>query len=106
MSLRIATFCLALIGAALPAAAVPTLFIIGDSTVHNNTPGQQGWGDPLIKEFDSAKITVANRAMGGRSSRTFLTEGNATVMAEAIRGLKGSPLGKALLPATPLKPTP
>ncbi len=75
MSLRIATFCLSLTGGTLSAAALPTLFIIGDSTVHNNTPAQQGWGDPLIKEFDPAKITVANRAMGGRSSRTFLTEG-------------------------------
>lgn len=75
MSLRIAIFSLALIGSILPASALPTLFIIGDSTVHNNTPAQQGWGDPLIKEFDPAKITVANRAMGGRSSRTFLTEG-------------------------------
>ena len=75
MSLRLTIFCLTLIGATLPAAALPTLFIIGDSTVHNNTAGQQGWGDPLIKEFAPAKIKVANHAMGGRSSRTFLTEG-------------------------------
>jgi rhamnogalacturonan acetylesterase len=53
----------------------PTLFIVGDSTVRNGTPGQQGWGDPLIKLFDSAKIKVENHAIGGRSSRTFQTEG-------------------------------
>ena len=53
----------------------PTLFIIGDSTVKNSTEGQQGWGDPLAELFDSAKIKVVNRARGGRSSRTFLTEG-------------------------------
>ena len=34
-----------------------------------------GWGDPLVDEFDPAKINVVNRAIGGRSSRTFLTEG-------------------------------
>jgi sialate O-acetylesterase len=34
-----------------------------------------GWGDPLVNEFDPAKISVINRAIGGRSSRTFLTEG-------------------------------
>jgi lysophospholipase L1-like esterase len=34
-----------------------------------------GWGDPIGAYFDQAKITVINRAMGGRSSRTFLTEG-------------------------------
>ena len=60
---------------ALPLAAKPTLWIIGDSTVRNNTRGQQGWGDPLIGLFDSEKITVINKAIGGRSSRSFLTEG-------------------------------
>ncbi len=55
--------------------ARPTLFIIGDSTVRNGTGGQMGWGDPLVDEFDPAKISVINRAIGGRSSRTFLTEG-------------------------------
>lgn len=52
-----------------------TLYIIGDSTVRNNTKGQQGWGDPLSGMFDKTKITVENRALGGRSSRTFQTEG-------------------------------
>jgi len=53
----------------------PSLFIVGDSTVKNGTAGQQGWGDPLIKLFDSAKIDVQNHAIGGRSSRTFINEG-------------------------------
>jgi rhamnogalacturonan acetylesterase len=53
----------------------PTLFIVGDSTVKNNTPGQQGWGDPLIKLFNLARVNVENHAIGGRSSRTFQTEG-------------------------------
>lgn len=55
--------------------ARPSLYIIGDSTVRNNTPGQMGWGDPLKSLFDAQKITVENHAIGGRSSRTFLTEG-------------------------------
>jgi len=53
----------------------PTLFVVGDSTVKNGTPGQQGWGDPVIKLFDPSKIKVENHAIGGRSSRTFQTEG-------------------------------
>src|SRR2546421_11763292 len=53
----------------------PTLFIIGDSTVKNGTKGQVGWGDPLADLFDHSKIRVVNRALGGRSSRTYLTEG-------------------------------
>jgi len=54
---------------------LPTLFIVGDSTVKNNTKGQQGWGDPLAAFFDPTKIKVENHAIGGRSSRTFQTEG-------------------------------
>ena len=53
----------------------PTLFIIGDSTVKTPTEGQQGWGDPIAELFDQKKIRVENRARGGRSSRTFQTEG-------------------------------
>jgi len=53
----------------------PTLFIIGDSTVKTPTEGQQGWGDPIADLFDQKKIKVDNRARGGRSSRTFQTEG-------------------------------
>ena len=58
-----------------PCWAKPALYLIGDSTVRNSTVGQMGWGDPLVGEFDPAKISVINRAIGGRSSRTFLTEG-------------------------------
>ncbi len=56
-------------------SAKPTLFLIGDSTVHNRTRSQMGWGDVLAPWFEPTKITVINRALGGRSSRTFLTEG-------------------------------
>jgi rhamnogalacturonan acetylesterase len=54
---------------------LPTLFIIGDSTVHNTTSGLCGWGDVIGQLFDTSKINIQNRAMGGRSSRTFMAEG-------------------------------
>lgn len=54
---------------------LPTLFIIGDSTVKNSSQGLQGWGDAIGGYFDQTKIKVENRARGGRSSRTFITEG-------------------------------
>src|ERR1700704_5219707 len=54
---------------------LPTLFLIGDSTVKNSTQGLQGWGDAIGASFDQSKIKVENRARGGRSSRTFMTEG-------------------------------
>ncbi|HEX8235235.1 MAG TPA: rhamnogalacturonan acetylesterase [Abditibacteriaceae bacterium] len=53
----------------------PTLFLIGDSTVKVGTKGQMGWGEQIGKYFDGTKIKVDNRARGGRSSRTFFTEG-------------------------------
>jgi lysophospholipase L1-like esterase len=52
---------------------LPTLFVVGDSTASNGP--DLGWGSHLGKYFDATKITVVNRARGGRSSRTFQTEG-------------------------------
>lgn len=57
----------------------PTLYIIGDSTVKNGTgKGADqfwGWGSLIQDYFDTSKISIENRAIGGRSSRTFITEG-------------------------------
>jgi lysophospholipase L1-like esterase len=59
---------------------LPTLFLIGDSTVRNGrgdgANGQWGWGEPLVDRFDTNRINVVNRAVGGLSSRTFLTQGH------------------------------
>lgn len=54
---------------------LPTLWLVGDSTVKVGTPKQRGWGDEIAAFFDTEKINVVNRAIGGRSSRTFQTEG-------------------------------
>lgn len=57
--------------------SLPTIFIAGDSTA---APGsgenQRGWGVPFADYFDPEKVNIANRARGGRSSRTFITEGH------------------------------
>ena len=56
---------------------LPTLWLIGDSTVRNGTLGdgsnlnQWGWGAPIVAYFNAEKINVVNRAFGGTSSRTF-----------------------------------
>ncbi len=63
---------------------LPTVFLIGDSTVRNGAgdgqglgaQGQWGWGEPLAAYFDPAKVNLVNRAVGGLSSRTYLTGGN------------------------------
>ena len=58
----------------------PTFFIIGDSTVKNGKGrgdgGLWGWGDFLGGYFDTSRLAVRNHALGGRSSRTFITEGH------------------------------
>ena len=54
---------------------LPTLFIIGDSTVENSNAGHVGWGMVLPDYFDLTKINVINHAIGGRSSRSFQEEG-------------------------------
>ena len=69
------------LGLAIPEnSKIPTLFLVGDSTVRNGrgdgAGGQWGWGEPLVSFFDTAKINVVNRAIGGRSSRTYITEGH------------------------------
>ena len=59
---------------------LPTLFLIGDSTVRNGrgdgSNGQWGWGEPLVDRFDTGKVNVVNRAVGGLSSRTYLIMGH------------------------------
>jgi hypothetical protein len=50
---------------AFAAAAIPTIFVVGDSTARNTGEGRNGepvagWGTPLADYFDPAKVTVAN----------------------------------------------
>lgn len=53
---------------------LPTLYVVGDSTARSDAP-LRGWGSEIGAFFDPTKINVVNRAIGGRSSRTFMTEG-------------------------------
>jgi rhamnogalacturonan acetylesterase len=65
--------------------ALPTLFIVGDSTARNQA--DLGWGDHFAHYFDTAKINIANRAKAGRSSRSYYNEGLwASVLAEMKPG--------------------
>jgi len=61
-------------------ASLPTLFLIGDSTVKNSwdegADGLWGWGHPLVGYFDASKINVENQALGGTSSRSYISGGH------------------------------
>lgn len=57
----------------------PVVFLIGDSTMKNGkddgSNGQWGWGHFFWENVDTTKVSVENHALGGRSSRTYITEG-------------------------------
>lgn len=66
----------------------PVVFITGDSTVKNtdkDPDGMWGWGSQAATVFDTDKITVANEAMAGRSTRTYLEEGRWEKVYNSIR---------------------
>jgi lysophospholipase L1-like esterase len=72
-----------------PNPTLSTLYIVGDSTVRNGQGdgknGQWGWGDLIGVYFDPNKINVLNWALGGRSSRTFISEGHWQQVVNALR---------------------
>jgi unsaturated rhamnogalacturonyl hydrolase len=77
-NLLIALFTLTLLAFNKPIEK-PTLYIIGDSTVKNGSgkgsDSLWGWGSVIQPHFDTNRINIENHAIGGRSSRTFITDG-------------------------------
>ena len=67
----------------------PIIFLIGDSTVKCGAgKGEQdkwGWGSYFQNYFDTTRISIENCALGGRSSRTYFTEGLWSRVLPAIR---------------------
>jgi lysophospholipase L1-like esterase len=66
--------CAAQTPAALPSL---TVYIAGDSTVStyvNSAIHQAGWGQ-MLGEYFNSKVTIDNRAIGGRTARRFIDEG-------------------------------
>ena len=53
---------------------LPTIFIVGDSTARNKA--DLGWGDHFAHYFDTTRVNIANRAIAGRSSRSYINEGS------------------------------
>jgi lysophospholipase L1-like esterase len=69
-------------------SAKAKVIFVGDSTVKNGAgdggKGQWGWGDRIGWFFDTGRIEVINRAHGGRSSRTFISEGKWDAVLETL----------------------
>lgn len=75
-------------GAAVAAvAATGTVYIASDSTAQTYNSRyypQAGWGQKL-SSFMSSNIAVANHAIGGRSSRSFIEQGRLAAIHQVIR---------------------
>ncbi|WP_214628275.1 rhamnogalacturonan acetylesterase [Paenibacillus agaridevorans] len=70
-----------------PSSEQITLFLAGDSTVTDTELGglpQSGWGQMLSYCFRH-DVAIANHARGGRSSKSFISEGRLDVIAELIK---------------------
>lgn len=67
--------------------SLPTFHIVGDSTVRSGGAGigLWGWGERVQSYFDTNKINVVNHAIGGRSARTYFTEGRWQHVADVIK---------------------
>jgi lysophospholipase L1-like esterase len=62
------------------------VYLIGDSTIADKRPGafpETGWGTPFKTFFDSS-VVVDNRAMNGRSTRTFISENRWRPIVDAL----------------------
>ncbi|MDT0346463.1 SGNH/GDSL hydrolase family protein [Streptomyces litchfieldiae] len=81
-------------GLALPGTAAaaeddgrPTVYIASDSTAQTYDPywaPQMGWGQ-VIDRFFSEDVTIANHAIGGRSSRSFIEQGRLDAILNEIQ---------------------
>jgi lysophospholipase L1-like esterase len=56
------------------------IIVIGDSTAstYADTNPLRGWGQELVLFFKNGAVTVLNKAIGGRSSRSFIEDGHWT----------------------------
>lgn len=63
------------------------VWMIGDSTMCNYEASRYpvtGWGMPFVHFFDSS-VVIDNRARGGRSTRTFISEGKWQPIADSMQ---------------------
>lgn len=72
----------------LGARAQPvTVWLAGDSTMAQKQPDKRpemGWGEALQACFDSSEVRIANRAMNGRSTRSFVAEGRWQAIVDSL----------------------
>lgn len=72
----------------ISASAQLTVFLAGDSTLAVKTADRRpetGWGEMLQDHFDPAKVKIDNRALNGRSTKSFIDEGQWQRLIDSVR---------------------
>jgi pectinesterase len=65
-----------------------TVYLAGDSTCAIKQPDKRpetGWGEMLPQYFDSKKVKIDNRALNGRSTKSFIAEGEWKKIIDALK---------------------
>jgi len=65
-----------------------TVWLAGDSTMAQKQPDKRpetGWGEALQPCFDSSAVRIVNRAMNGRSTRSFVAEGRWKAIIDSLQ---------------------
>jgi lysophospholipase L1-like esterase len=65
-----------------------TIFLAGDSTCAMKQPDKRpetGWGEMLGQYFKEGTVKIENRAMNGRSTKTFISEGRWKAIVNDLR---------------------
>ncbi|KDN35393.1 hypothetical protein RSAG8_11614, partial [Rhizoctonia solani AG-8 WAC10335] len=65
--------------------AAPSFYLVGDSTMasHSASEGIQGWGVKIPDYLEN--ITVVNKAVSGRSARSYWREGKWTAVQNSLK---------------------
>lgn len=65
-----------------------TIYLAGDSTLAEKTADKRpetGWGEMLQQYFDARKAVIDNRAVNGRSTKSFIAEGRWQQIVAALK---------------------
>jgi lysophospholipase L1-like esterase len=65
-----------------------TIYLAGDSTMAakaNNKRPETGWGEALGACFNPASVRIVNRAMNGRSTKSFVSEGRWKAIVDSLK---------------------
>ncbi len=65
-----------------------TIWMAGDSTMAEKQPDKRpetGWGESFGQFFRTGEVRIANRAMNGRSTRTFIAEHRWQAIVDSVK---------------------